>query len=42
MIILQNIQKILSNKIEILHNLFVDTHPAQNINKRRKDIEVVS
>ena len=46
MIILQthftNVQKIIPSKNEIWHYLFVDTHPAQKINRRRKDIHVVS
>ena len=36
------IRKRISSKNEISHNLFVDTHSAQNINERRIDIQVVS
>ena len=37
-----NKQRIILSKNEILHNAVVDTHPVQNINEGRKDIQVVS
>ena len=39
---LTNIQEIIPWKNEISYNLFVDTHPAQKVSKRRKYIQVGS